>query len=226
VEPMPEKRTFALFGASGHAKVILDILEKSCNTEILGLFDDDAAKHGSSLLGYTVLGGRTLLLEYAVKNPGLLIIISIGIISVRIELARWFADRGIRFGVAVHPSAQIGKHAVMGPGTVVMATAVVNPDTKIGDHVIINTGAVVDHDCVIGHGVHIAPGVAVCGGVTIGERTLVGVGAKILPGTVIGANVVVGGGAVVTKPVAQGTVVVGCPAEPVSSRRGRQEKMK
>ncbi|MGZ5245069.1 MAG: PglD-related sugar-binding protein, partial [Bacteroidia bacterium] len=42
-----------LFGASGHAKVIIDILQKS-NIEIIGLFDKDPRK--KELQGLPVLG--------------------------------------------------------------------------------------------------------------------------------------------------------------------------
>jgi len=214
VETKKHKHPIALFGASGHAKVILDILEKSGDVEIAGLFDDNEAKRGTSLLGYPVLGGRDELLEYAKKYPGFEVIISIGINIIRMTLAGWFRERGIGFGTAVHPSAVIGRGAVIGAGTVVMATAVVNPDARMGEHVIVNTGATVDHDCVIGPGVHLAPGVAVCGGVTIGQDTLVGVGARVLPNLNIGNAVIIGGGAVVTTDVADGVTVVGCPAKP------------
>ena len=216
METRANKRLVALFGASGHAKVILDMLEKSGDAEIAGLFDDNEAKRGTSLLGYPVLGGRNELLAHAGLHPGLEVIISVGINSIRMALAGWFRERGIGFGTAVHPSAVIGKGAVIGAGTVVMATAVVNPDTRIGEHVIVNTGATVDHDCEIGHGVHLAPGVSVCGGVTIGRETLVGVGARILPNLKIGNAVVIGGGAVVTMDVADGVTVIGCPAKPQS----------
>lgn len=214
METRANKRLIALFGASGHAKVILDILEKSGDAEIAGLFDDSEAKRGMSLLGYPVLGGRDELLEHARRRPGLEVIISIGIIHIRMTLAGWFRERGIAFGTAVHPSAAIGRGVVIGEGTVVMATAVVNPDARIGEHVIVNTGATVDHDCVIGHGVHLAPGVTVCGGVTIGHDTLVGVGARVLPNLKIGNTVIIGGGAVVTTHVADGVTVIGCPAKP------------
>ncbi len=216
METKTHKRLIALFGASGHAKVILDILEKSGDTEIVGLFDDNETKRGTSLLGYPVLGGRDELLEYAKRHPGFEVVISIGINSIRMALAGWFRERGIGFGTAVHPSAVIGRGAVIGKGAVVMATAVVNPDTRIGEHVIVNTGATVDHDCVIGHGVHLAPGVTICGSVTIGRDTLVGVGARVLPNLNIGNASVVGGGAVVTMDVADGVTVIGCPAKPQS----------
>ncbi len=48
--------------------------------------------------------------------------------------------------------------------------------------------------------------------VSIGDNVWIGGGATILPGVTIGDNVVIGGGAVVTKDVADNTVVGGNPA--------------
>jgi acetyltransferase-like isoleucine patch superfamily enzyme len=52
-------------------------------------------------------------------------------------------------------------------------------------------------------------------GPTIEEGAMIGVGAKLLPNIVIGKNAVVGAGAVVTKSVEAGTVVMGVPAKVV-----------
>lgn len=218
METKVNKRLIALFGASGHAKVIIDILEKAGDSKLLGVFDDDESKHGASLWEYPVLGGREALLDHVQQHSGLELILSIGVNGVRMRLAEWCRERGIAFGTAIHPTAVIGKHVSIGNGTVVMATSVVNPDARLGEHVIVNTGATVDHDCVIGNGVHLAPGVSICGGVSIGEATLIGVGARILPNLKIGSHVVIGGGAVVTRPIPDGVTVVGCPAAPAISR--------
>ena len=45
-----------------------------------------------------------------------------------------------------------------------------------------------------------------------GNDTLVGLGARVLPGVSVGQACVIGAGAVVTRDVADGGIVVGCPA--------------
>lgn len=91
------------------------------------------------------------------------------------------------FGFLIHPSAQVSTSARIGPGTVVMAYAIIAADAVVGKHCIINHGATVDHDCIIGDYAHIAPGAHLCGNVEVGEGALVGVGVGVPPCTKIPA---------------------------------------
>lgn len=60
--------------------------------------------------------------------------------------------------------------------------------------------------------------------VKIGQRVWIGSGAIILPGVSIGDGAIIGAGSVVTKDVAEDTIVIGVPARPL--RRLIQETMK
>lgn len=189
-----------LYGASGHAKVIIEILEL-INIQVTGLFDDNPEITG--------------LLDYKVRrfNPDLLkqesLIISIGDNATRKKVAELFDDS--IFIQAIHPSAVISKRASIGNGTVVMANATINSEAKIGSHVIINTCASIDHDCIIGDYAHISPNATLAGNVTIGEGAWIGAGAVIIPGVKVGKWSVVGAGAVVLKNVQDEATVVGNP---------------
>jgi sugar O-acyltransferase (sialic acid O-acetyltransferase NeuD family) len=195
------KAALVLFGASGHGKVVIDIVEKEGRYRIAHLVDDNPRLHGKPFFGYRVSGSTAEFLAAAkAKRPRVLV--SIGDNAIRARIARRLLDAGFELALAVHPQAQIGRGAKIGAGTVVMAGAVVNPDASIGENVIINTGATVDHDCVVGDGAHIAPGVRLCGGVQVGAGTLIGVGTVAIPGIRVGANVVVRAGSVLTENVA------------------------
>lgn len=183
-----------LFGASGHAKVIIDIL-KATNTEINGLVDDNPDVN--ELLGYPVFHKRTDL------SP---IIVSIGVNATRKEVVGKLS--GI-FGKAVHPLAVISDTVSIDEGTVVMQGVIIQSDASIGKHCIINTGASVDHECVIEDFVHISPHATLCGNVTIGEGTWIGAGTTIIPGVKIGKWCVIGAGSVVTKDIPDNVLAVG-----------------
>ena len=194
-------RNMLLYGASGHAKVIIDCLE-SKGEKVTAIFDDDVAK--TELLGYQV--SHDYLPAF---HPDKKIIIAIGDNLIRKRLAEGKIKHP--FGTVVHASALISGHAALGDGTVVFHGGIVQTGSRLGKHVIINTGASVDHDCLIGDYVHIAPHATLCGGITIGEGTLIGAGAVVLPNLHIGRWCIIGAGTVVTGDVPDYSTVVGNP---------------
>lgn len=190
-----------LYGASGHAKVIIEILE-SQGIQVQGLFDDNMEKH--------------LLLDYPVKrfNPALLenneLIIAIGDNKLRKELATKILAK---YGQSIHPAATISKRSTIGEGTVIMGHAIINSNTRIGKHCIINTSASVDHDCVIEDCCHISPNATITGNVTVGEGSWIGAGATIINGITIGKWCTIGAGAVIIRNVPNYATVVGNPGK-------------
>ena len=187
-----------LFGASGHAKVIMDILTAS-GQKVDALIDDN--EKVNELNGYKVMHGVTD------ASP---IIVSIGVNAIRKKVVEKLTGE---FGTAIHPSAIVSPSAKIGEGTVVMAGAIINADAVIGKHCIINTGASVDHECVIGDYCHIAPHATLCGQVHVGEGSMVGVGACVIPCKNIGSWCTIGAGAAVVKDTPDGATAVGVPAK-------------
>lgn len=202
-----------VFGASGHAKVVIDILELTKGTRVAFVVDDATRTHGGTICGYPVIGGRDALLARRRKvKSG---IIAIGDNAARARIAAWLAEQGFRAARAVHPAATIARDVEIGDGTAVMAGVVINRETRIGSHVIVNTGASVDHDCAIGDCAHIAPGCHLCGGVRIGAGAFLGAGTTVIPGVTIGAQAVVGAGSAVLQDIPDGARVAGSPCRPV-----------
>lgn len=190
-----------LFGAGGHAKVIISNLNDS-GIFVTGIFDDDLTK--STMSKYHFLGAYNP--EYL---PSELLIISIGSNEIRSQVAEKINHS---YGKVIHTSALIDKSCTIEKGTVIMHRCVIQADTKIGKHVIINTMASIDHDCVISDFVHIAPGVVLCGNVHIGEKTLIGVGSVVVPNIRIGKNCLVTAGSVITQDIPDNTITRGNPA--------------
>ena len=210
---MPRRRPrtdLLLYGASGHAKVVLDVALRLKEFRVVGFLDDDRDRHGQILLGFPILGGLEQLKSPPHQHCSL--VIAIGENHARQKLVGRLSALGSVFAAIIHPSAQIGVGASFGKGTVIMAGAVVNPDTTVGDHVIINTGATVDHDCIIGDYAHIAPGAHLAGGVSVGALAHIGIGASIIQGVSIGEGSIIAAGASVVDNVPSGVVVGGVPA--------------
>lgn len=194
-----------LFGASGHGKVVKDILNAN-GVKVEAFVDDN--------LQVNECAGRIVLHDAKGLSP---MIVSIGVNKIR----RFVVDRllanakacgnDLEFATAIHPSAIISPTAKIGEGTVVMAGAVINADAVIGKHCIVNTGATVDHDCVIEDYCHIAPGVNVSGGTHIGTGTWIGVGACVIQCLNIGKDCMIGAGSVVVTEIPDGVTAYGNP---------------
>ncbi|MDX5438673.1 MAG: acetyltransferase [Pontibacter sp.] len=191
-----------LYGASGHAKVIIDMLQ-GAGIAVVGLFDDNPDL--KELCGIQVLG--KLAPGQMLEAP---LIISIGNNSIRARIAQ---ELQVDYGQAIAKSAILSPSATIGAGTVVMQGAILQAEAQVGSHVIINTGARVDHECVVEDFAHISPGAILCGNVAVGEGTWVGAGAVVIPGVKIGKWCKIGAGTVVIRDVPDNAVVVGNPGK-------------
>ena len=187
-----------LYGASGHAKVIIDII-KAQGGVVEGLVDDNP--NLKELNGTPVLHDATGLSPF---------IISIGNCKIRKMIAE-------RLDCAF--TTIISSTAIIGEGTVVMQGAIVQTEVKIGKHCIINTKASIDHECVIGDYVHIAPGCTISGDVCVGEGTWVGVGSTVIQGVRIGKNCFIGAGSVIVKDIPDNSRAYGVPCKIVGTTK-------
>jgi len=196
------KKEYYLFGASGHAKVILDILFSN-NIDVQAILDD-APK-------VSVLSTIPVVHTKNVKLPlNSFLLLSIGDNLTRKKIVE---NNKFNYYKAIHTEAFVSKFAFIGEGTVVMPKAIINSGTTIGQHCIINSGCVVEHDCVLENYVHVSPNAALAGNVTIGEGTHVGIGASVIQGIKIGKWVVIGAGAVIINDIPDYAVVVGNPGK-------------
>jgi len=208
-----------IVGSSGHARVIVDIIERTGAHTILGFLDDTKAP-GMIEIGYPILGG----LEDFVKvvrgqNPqGFFIAIgdnwNRGVVAEKIKQLKPVLPAI----TAVHPSAQVSRSACLGPGTAVMAGAVVNSNASVGCFCIVNTRASVDHDSHLDDFASIGPGATLAGNVRVGAYSAVCLQACVAEKVCIGSHTVVGAGSVVLGDLPGGVTAYGTPARVIKSR--------
>ncbi len=198
-----------MYGASGHGKVILEILESMSEPNIQ-VWDD---------------GDKANMWEYKIQKPAPAgtpvedkLVISIGANATRKRVAERLAPQ-VSFGTAIHADAFISKRATIAEGTVVMAGVRINPDVTVGKHCIVNTCASIDHDCVLEDFVHISPNATLSGNVTVGEGTHVGAGASVIQGIKIGKWCTIGAGAAVIRDIPDYATAVGCPAKVIKTKQ-------
>jgi UDP-N-acetylbacillosamine N-acetyltransferase len=206
-----------IWGSSGHALVVADIIKLEGKFEIFGFLDDvNTERHGDSFYCAKILGGREVLekvKEQGVKN----IILAFGNCQARLNIAQLLAEMEFRLVTVIHPNTTIATDAKIGEGTVICAGAVINPGVKIGHNVIVNTSASIDHECEIGNGAHISPGVHLAGNVSVGQATWIGIGTTVIERITIGSNSIVGAGTLVLKDIPDSVVAYGTPARVIKS---------
>jgi sugar O-acyltransferase (sialic acid O-acetyltransferase NeuD family) len=213
-----------IIGASGHAKVVIDVVRREGRYNIAGLLDQ-SRRAGDEVLGCRVLGKDDDL-------PGLTSAHSIkgAIVAIGDNFARSStADRareicpGLKFVSAVHPRATIATDVSVGEGAVVMAGVVVNPGSSIGRFCILNTNSTLDHDSTMDDYSSLAPGALTGGNCRVGRYSAISIGAVLAHGVQVGEHSVIGAASLVTKPVGPFVVAYGTPAKEVRSRRPGDE---
>ncbi len=213
-----------LIGASEHAKVVMDIVEKQGKHQILGLIDSYKPA-GEDIFGYKILGAEDALVNLFQRGEA-----TGGIITIGDNWTRYLMAEKIKllapefnFVTAIHPSASIARGVTIGAGSVLMAGVAVNSDSKIGEHCILNTQSALDHDCVMDDFSSLAPGVTTGGKVSIGAFSAISLGANIIHGVSVGEQTVLGAGALALKDIPDHCVAYGIPAK-VMRKRAEGEK--
>ena len=215
-EPWLAPRSFLVWGAGGHGRVVADVIRASGN-HVAGFIDRDPerldrimARHHTMV---AIIEGQFLeALRHGTQLPAGCEAIALGVRdnTARLRLFEELTD--IDLPTIIHRSAIVSPSAVIGRATVVLPGVVINADARIGNAVILSTSVVVEHDCVVCDGAHISPGAVLANGVSVGERAWVGAGATALPSVRIGDEAVVGAGATVINSVLARSTVVGNPA--------------
>lgn len=205
---MMASRKVVIIGASGHGKVVADIIQKS-GDRVVGFLDDNPSI-GKKFVGFPVLGIVDDYEKYDIAE----FVIAIGNAKIRERIARKLSD--VSWYTAIHPTAVISDMDVeIGHGSVVMANAVINAGARIGEHCIINTSAVVEHDNRIADFVHISVGAKLAGTVSIGKRSWVGIAACVSNNINVCDDCMIGAGAVVVKDIEERGTYVGVPVKKI-----------
>lgn len=127
---------------------------------------------------------------------------------------------GRTFVSLVAPTVIFRGPSEIGDGAILCDHVMITANVVIGRHFQANIYSYVAHDCVVGDFVTLAPRVCVNGNTVIEDDVYIGTGAILKQGTPdkplrIGRGAVIGMGAVVTRDVDAGQIVVGNPARPM-----------
>ncbi|MFC6079699.1 acetyltransferase [Sphaerisporangium aureirubrum] len=204
-----------IVGAGGFARetaqLVHAINEVSPAWDLLGHLDDDPAKHGGKVDGVPVLAGTDAVRSFGDAR----IVVCTGSPRDYASRARIVRRLGLppdRYATLVHPSACVSRTSSIGPGSVVLAQAVLTAAVTLGAHVSVMPHVTLTHDDEVGDFATLAAGVRLAGGVRVEPGAYLGSGALVRETRVIGYYSLVGMGAVVTRDIPPEQVWAGVPA--------------
>ena len=187
-----KKPTIILFGAGGHSRACIDVIEQQGYFQIAGLIGLPEQRHAHHL-GYSVIGTDEDLPQLVKKYSFALV--TVGQLETpdpRIRLFTQALKLGFQLPVVIAPAAHVSSHARIGAGTIVMHGAIVNAGAKIGSNCIINSLALIEHDAIVEDHCHISTGAILNGGAAVGSGSFIGSGSVIKEGIILGKRCIVG----------------------------------
>jgi len=209
-----------IVGSSGHAKVVIDIVQHESRYNIVGLLDRNRMV-GEEILRYRVLGKEETLPELTKIHSLKGVIVAIGDNfdrSKAVSRVRGLCP-DLAFVSSVHPKSSIATDVSIGEGTVIMAGVSVNSCCSIGRFCILNTNSSLDHDSIMEDFSSLAPGVTTGGNCRIGSFSAICIGAVLIHGVHVGNNTVIGAASLVLKPIDSFIVAYGSPAKAIRKRK-------
>ena len=207
-------RVRGVFGASGHGRETMAWLAATASPSVECVFVDDSPNLPDRVNDHPVYRFEQFL---GLSCDTTELVIAVGDPLIRRRLAERSATAGVAFFTAIAPTAVIGPHVTIGPGTIVSHLALITSNVTVGSHVHLNMQGCLAHDCVVEDYVTIGPGAGCNGNVHLHEGAYLGAKCVIRQGrpgqpTIIGRGAIVGMGSVVLRDVPPDVTVVGNPA--------------
>jgi sugar O-acyltransferase (sialic acid O-acetyltransferase NeuD family) len=212
-------KNILIYGSSGHAKMIVDIIHKNDNYTIKG-FVDSYKSMNQHIYGYKIIGDLKLLPKLIKKHNIHGIIIGVGDNNTR-----YCAYNNIKqiapdldFVSVVHPNAILANDIKLPQGTVVMAGVIINADAKIGEFCVLNTKSSLGHDSVMADFSSLASGATTGGNVKIGFCSAICLKASVIQNITIGDHTIIGAASLVLKSIGDLKQAFGVPINTIIDR--------
>jgi sugar O-acyltransferase (sialic acid O-acetyltransferase NeuD family) len=182
-----------IYGSDTFGRVLRHLVA-DCGHDFAGFIDD--MRQGGDVVGAfdTVVASHPPA-RFACVNA-----VGYSDLRARRRIAERVQSAGYDMPSLVHPRAYVGRNTRVGPGSVVMAGALLDVDVTLGAQVVVWPGAAVSHECTIGSNTFLSPHSTICGCSTVGADCFVGAGAVIVDHVAVPDGTRIKAAATVTQP--------------------------
>ncbi|MFP4845901.1 acetyltransferase [Winogradskyella sp. PE311] len=217
-------KNIVIYGASGHGKMIADIILKNNEYNIIG-FIDSYRPINDNIYGFKVIGNLDMLHQLIEEQDIYGAIIGIGDNYTRRNVYHKIAEisPSIEFISAIHPSAILANDVKIPQGVVIMPNVVINANAKIGEFTLLNTKSSLGHDSVMSNFSSLASGAIISGNVKIGTCSAICLSASIIQNIVIGNHTIIGAGSLVLKSIGDYKQAFGLPINTIKDREANSK---
>lgn len=146
--------SFLIIGAGSFSPEVEELAHLLGYTDIAFLDDNPGSAYCSPVIG-TTADIEKLRSQYGTA------IVALGNNETRLKYHNELKRCRYTIPVLIHPTAYVSPTAMIAPGCIIRAKAVVSRDVKMGEACILNIGALIDHHVEIGYGCHILMGAVV-----------------------------------------------------------------
>lgn len=206
-----------IFGMSGISKEVKTIVDEingrnySSTFDFLGYVSEKEEEIGKIIGNSKVVCSDNSFEEYIKAFKQIGVVIPIG--TPQIKKAIW--EKVCRYDNIVYPniispSAQMmdWPSIEMGVGNIICSGCILTTEIRMGNFNLININSTVGHNVTLGNYGVINPLASISGNVEIEDEVLIGAGCAIKQGTTIRKKSIVGLGAIITKDVADESIMI------------------
>ena len=147
-------KSLLIIGSGSFSPEIEELASLLGYTDIAFLDDNPLTSYCSPVIGTTadIAGFRS---QYDTA------IVALVNNETRMKYHQILKNNNYKIPTLIHPTAYVSPTAVIAPGCIIRANAMVSRDVKLGEATILNVGALIDHHVEIGYGCHILMGAVV-----------------------------------------------------------------
>jgi acetyltransferase-like isoleucine patch superfamily enzyme len=193
-----------IVGAGNLGALLLDCLDSDERWRPVAFIDD--GKAGRSLHGLPIFDSVSY-------DPGLCrhAFLAIGFPAERRMMQQKVAHLGLDWQTFIDRRSQVGSHAEIGVGSLVLSVAMVASGVRVGDFSYLSSYSYAGTCAVLGRFVALMAG-ATAGDCVVGDDCILGLKSACIDGAVLGSSVTVAPYTLVRKAVPDGSLVTGNPA--------------